>query len=65
MYEMLGKVFMGMLGNVAECQGMLRNVMECCRMLGNVGDCSGIFRNDNVEIIFFKRIGIEERKVGM
>ena len=35
-------------------------------MLGNGGECQGMFRNDNIEYIFSKkRIGMEDRKVGM
>ena len=35
----LGKVCMGMLGNVGECWGMLGNVRECSGMLGKDGKC--------------------------
>ena len=49
-----------MHGNVRECYGMLGNVRECWGMLWNVGECEGIFRNDNKEIIFSKKmIGIK------
>ena len=47
-------------------KGMHGNVRECWGMLGNVGEFQGMFRNDNVEIIFSnKRNGMEDRKVRM
>ena len=28
--------------------------MVCCKLLGNAGVCKGMFRNDDIEIIFLK-----------
>ena len=50
------------LGGRQEC----RNMGECLGILENEWECQGIFRNDNVEIIFPKKgKGMEGRKVGM
>ena len=50
---------LGMLGNVGERQGKLE-------IFENDGECQGMVRNDNVKITFSKKkIGMEDRKVGM
>ena len=42
------------------------NIRECLGMLENVGESWGMFKNDNVEMIFAKkRIDMEDRRVGM
>ena len=62
----VGNVGKDMHGNIGECLIMLGNDRECCRILGNDWEGQGMVTNDNVEIAFTKkRIGMEDRKVGM